>query len=1267
MSASIHSAPKPAPVIHAPEPPPPPRTLVDIFARTVDRHPHATALDDGTTRLTYRALADRVERAARKLHAHGIGPGDRVGIAIPSGTAELYAGILAVLAAGAAYVPADFDEPAGRAELVFSEAAACAVLGPDLRMRPDLASAGGIRRDVNPSDDAWVIFTSGSSGTPKGVAVTHRSAAAFVDAEATLFLRDRPIGPADRVLAGLSVGFDASCEEMWLAWRHGACLVPAPRSVVRAGPDLGPWLEQRRVTVVSTVPSLAMLWPPDLLDGVRLLVFGGEGCPAELVDRLDDGRREVWNTYGPTEATVVSTATRLRAGEPVRIGAPLPGWRVAVVDAEGSPVPQGATGELMIGGVGLARYLDPVKDSGAYPPMPRLGWDRGYRSGDLVRADPAGLVFVGRADDQVKIGGRRIELGEVEAALLTLPGVTAAAAAVRGGLVLVGYLLVNGPFEAEAARAQLAKRLPHGLVPTLAVLPDFPLSAAGKVDRKALPWPLPAEPSSATETANVPERLRADLAWIAQRWGELFGVTPAPGSDFFADGGTSLAAARLISALRPRFPEASITDLYQHPELLALTEHLAGADSAAVEVIEPVRPLSRRSGALQTLLYVLLQWIPGIRWTLAVLAGAAVFDALTGAATVPLAGWLAIAVGLLLAFSSPGRVLLAGLGARLLLRRLRPGAYRKGGSVHMRLWTADRLGAVIGVAGLPGTTWNLRYARLLGNTVGRDVDLHTLPPVTGLGRFGDRCAVEPEADVAGWWLDGNTLHVGTVDVGEDASIGSRSTLMPGSVVGNGAVVPPGTFVRDTVPGAPVSGERPPVKHSWQLAYTLTPVLSGLIMLVAVLPAAAVYTWLDLTTGNTLSGLVWLVPPLGVVTLLLNAGLTAVLIRLAGRRLRPGSHPVHSRAGWAAWLVQRLVTSARNSAFPLYASLVTGLWLRLLGASIGRGTEASTVVGLPQMMSVGAGSFLADDSVLAPYRLRGGRVEIGRATVDDQAFIGNSAEVAPGRTVHSGSLIGVLSHAPATAEPGTSWLGRPAMAIPRRATETDSARTYAPPRRLVLRRALVELTRLVPTALGAMLGYVVFVLIEAISTGLGIPLAFVLSGPVMLGAGLVATMLALAAKWLVNRRVRPSEHPLWSGFVWRNELVAVYHEELVMRWLGPGVLGTPLFSAVLRAHGAKIGRGVIVETKWLPEPDLVSAGDGVVVNRGCVVQTHLFQDRILRLGPVRLDAGATLGPHTVALFDTHLGRDCSIGANSLVMRGETVPAQRRFEGNPVAPA
>ena len=187
-------------------------------------------------------------------------------------------------------------------------------------------------------DDAWIIFTSGSTGTPKGVAVTHRSAAAFVDAEARMFLQDNPIGPGDRVLAGLSVAFDASCEEMWLAWRHGACLVPAPRSLVRSGMDLGPWLVSRDITVVSTVPTLAALWPAEALEAVRLLIFGGEACPPELAERLAVEGREVWNTYGPTEATVVACAARLDGAAPVSIGLPLPGWDLAVVDKEASPV-----------------------------------------------------------------------------------------------------------------------------------------------------------------------------------------------------------------------------------------------------------------------------------------------------------------------------------------------------------------------------------------------------------------------------------------------------------------------------------------------------------------------------------------------------------------------------------------------------------------------------------------------------------------------------------------------------------------------------------------------------------------------------------------------------------------------------------------------------------------------------------------------------------------------------------------------------------------
>ncbi|MEV1174495.1 amino acid adenylation domain-containing protein, partial [Nonomuraea sp. NPDC049784] len=474
----------------------PPRTLIDVLDETTRLHPHALAIDDGTVRLDYRSLRAEVDRLVAELAAAGVGHGDRVGVRVASGTAELYLSILAVLAAGAAYVPVDADDPAERAALVFAEAEVDAVISGELTVS---GSAANIPSPPALDDDAWIIFTSGSTGRPKGVAVTHRSAAAFVDAEAGLFLRERPLGPGDRVLAGLSVAFDASCEEMWLAWRHGACLVPAPRALVRTGMDLGPWLAEQRITVVSTVPTLAALWPAEHLDRIRLLIFGGEACPPELAERLAVPEREVWNTYGPTEATVVASAARLTGDGPVRIGLPLDGWDLVVVDGEGQPVAMGETGELVIGGVGLARYLDPVKDAEKYAPLPSLGWERAYRSGDLVRADPQGLVFVGRADDQVKLGGRRIELGEVEAALRALPGVTGAAAAVRtaggGHQVLVGYIVTEPGFDLGRARELLADSLPAALVPRLAPIGALPVRTSGKIDRDALPWPL-ATPSA---------------------------------------------------------------------------------------------------------------------------------------------------------------------------------------------------------------------------------------------------------------------------------------------------------------------------------------------------------------------------------------------------------------------------------------------------------------------------------------------------------------------------------------------------------------------------------------------------------------------------------------------------------------------------------------------------------------------------------------------------------------------------------------------------
>ncbi|TQJ11093.1 amino acid adenylation domain-containing protein, partial [Lapillicoccus jejuensis] len=637
---------------------PAPRTLVDVITATAAAHTDAPAVDDTTTVLTYDDLLGAARDLATGLHAAGVRRGDTVGVRATSGHADLYVAVLGILLAGAAYVAVDADDPQERADLVFGEARVAAVVGA--RRSITVAPGGPAATDrpgeplpaVTPDDDAWVIFTSGSTGVPKGVAVTHRSAAAFVDAEARIFLQDSPIGPGDRVLAGLSVAFDASCEEMWLAWGHGGCLVPAPRSLVRTGQDLGPWLVAQDITVVSTVPTLAALWPAEAFEPVRLLIFGGEACPPELAARLTVPGREVWNTYGPTEATVVACAAPMDGTGPIRIGLPLDGWDLAVVGADGRPVPEGETGELIIGGVGLARYLDPAKDAEKYAPMPTLGWERAYRSGDLVVHDPEGLLFVGRADEQVKLGGRRIELGEVDAALQALPDVTAAAAAVKttpvGSQVLVGYLVPadpDAPYDRDRALARLREELPAALVPVLAVVDDLPTRTSGKVDRDALPWPLVGA------TGDDVPALPGTAGWVAGHWSAVLGLPVTDErADFFALGGGSLSSARLVSLLRERYPTVTVADVHAHPRLGALAELLdsfAPAEPQAA-VDREVRRLPAGVQLLQTLVSLVLLTVRGLQWLVGLAVATEVLRGSGTASWPPPASWWAIGVGLLL-------------------------------------------------------------------------------------------------------------------------------------------------------------------------------------------------------------------------------------------------------------------------------------------------------------------------------------------------------------------------------------------------------------------------------------------------------------------------------------------------------------------------------------------------------------------------------------------------------------------------------------------
>lgn len=410
---------------------------------------------------------------------------------------------------------------------------------------------------------------------------------------------------------------------------------------------------------------------------------------------------------------------------------------------------------------------------------------------------------------------------------------------------------------------------------------------------------------------------------------------------------------------------------------------------------------------------------------------------------------------------------------------------------------------------------------------------------------------------------------------------------------------------------------------------------------------------------------WLLPAV-LIAGVVYAGAVVILVRLLSIGMREGVFPVHSRTGWQAWTTERLLDASRNFLFPLYSSLFTAVWLRMLGAKVGKNVEASTVLLIPKMTRIDDGAFLADDTMIASYELHRGWMRIGQVRIGKRAFVGNSGMAGPGHKVPKNSLVAVLSVAPSKAKAGSSWLGSPPSRLRRVTQDVEDERTYNPGAPLRIARTLWELCRILPVFVTNALGLAVMFAFAWLWTATSPLATLLLSGVVILVAGAVAAGISTVAKWVIVGPIRPGEHPLWSSFVWRTEVSDTFTEMLAAPWFARSAIGTPAMAVWLRSLGAKVGHGVWCDTYWLPEPDLVTLGDGSTVNRGCVVQTHLFHDRIMSIDTVELEAGATLGPHSVILPAASIGAHATVGPASLVMRGETVPVGSRWSGNPIGP-
>jgi amino acid adenylation domain-containing protein len=564
-------------------------TLVSArFARTAALQPDRVAVEAGDQSLTYGELARRADRLAGYLAGRGAGPETVVAVALPRSPQWIVA-VLAVFRAGAAYLPLDPALPPARRAAVFEQVRPLLVLdAAELADDPGPAGPAPWPR-VLPAHAAYLIHTSGSTGTPKVVCVSHTGLAGMLDAH----IERAGLGPGSRALQVIAPGFDAGVADVLQTLVAGATLVlPPPGPLV--GAELDGALARHAIThVMLPVPVLATA-DPAAVPGLRSVTAGAAAFPAELAGRWAESGRTVVNAYGPAESTVTATLSEaLAPGDVPVIGSPIRGTGTHVLDGGLLPVADGVTGELYLAGDGVARGYagQPGRTAERFVAAPfGPAGTRMYRTGDLVRRRAGVLEFVGRADDQVKVHGVRVEPAEVEIALTRLDGVDQAAVVVRedrpGDPRLAAYV-VPAAAAGDVLRQRLAAVLPQYLVPSVFVgLDTLPLTSNGKLDRAALPAPaLPAPAGGRTPRGEREELLCGFVA-------DLLGLPAVgPGDDFFDLGGHSLLATRLTGRIRAAFGvDLPVRAVFEAPTVTALAERVTGAPPAE-RLPEPgVRP-----------------------------------------------------------------------------------------------------------------------------------------------------------------------------------------------------------------------------------------------------------------------------------------------------------------------------------------------------------------------------------------------------------------------------------------------------------------------------------------------------------------------------------------------------------------------------------------------------------------------------------------------------------------------------------------------------
>jgi non-ribosomal peptide synthetase-like protein len=795
-------------------------------------------------------------------------------------------------------------------------------------------------------------------------------------------------------------------------------------------------------------------------------------------------------------------------------------------------------------------------------------------------------------------------------------------------------------------------------------------------------------------------------------------------------GGDSLLAALMVSELRrsPALRRLSMLDVYQQPTVeklaarfaqphngegehprgpepalspgragthVVLDRHIPEDPATAAEAFQPV-PFWRHffCGAAQLaslsciLSFFALQWLaPYLTYTVLIEEDYDYLESILGAFAS-----LIVLYPLMMVIPIAAKWIMIG--------RYHPGSYPLWGTFYFRWWFTTTIEAAVPVGYLTGTPLLNIYLRLMGAKIGPNVYLDSDSfAIYDLTTIGEDSSINADSNLLGYTIEDGQLKIGRITIGKRCFVGARSAVCEDTVMEDdsaledlsllpcGSVVPSGeTWLGSPARKVAATGETPapllrassPARPSAGRRF-LFGVLHGIGLLIfPVLVVAALFPGIVVMNKlNYLDPYYWyllLAPLIGLSFIVLLALEIALVKWVLLGRVKPGRHPLHSFFYLRKWFADQTLDLSLDTLGPLYASVYLTPWYKLLGAKLGHGAEVSTASFIsPDLLSIGDESFVADSVSLGAPRVRDGFMTLDRNHIGKRSFIGNSAMLPPGTVIGDSVLIGCLSAPPPNPADAlredTTWMGSPPIFLPQRQKSTafPEETTFHPTTKLRVQRATIEFVRVItPSTCFIILISLLFSALLLLHDHLNLLDTLLLFPFLYLGCAIAATATTIVAKWVLVWRYRPRETPLWSTLVWRNELLNALHEHLAEPFLVGALTGTPFVCWYFRMLGAKIGRRVYMETTDLTEFDLVRIGDQAALNADCTIQTHLFEDRVMKMSTIDIAPRCKVGAGSLVLYDTRLEEGAALGALSLLMKGETLPAWTSWQGIPALP-